>query len=475
MKTIIIGAGPAGLTLSMYLRKAGHEVLIIDKADSIGGCHRVNRVDGYFSEHGPRIYLDNYVNTISMLEDIGINFFDFYTPYNFNLSNIGGESLRSYSARELLQLSLAYIRGVDRYLTVSEFLDRNKFSEGAIDYTDRLCRLTDGAGIDRYTMYQFLQLINQNMLHIVYQPNIANDRGLFRTWRHQLEKMGVKFLMNAEVRKLIYNRTQTKIESIDIGNVIIPADLCIMAVPPHNIHNLLQLPVSLRNFAEKSGYMTYLSITFHWHKKIILPKIYGFPKTEWGVAFIVLSDYMDMINEKSKTLVSVALTYLDRLSTVIGKTANQSSRDEMIKETFRQLRISFPDLPYPDKVIISPETYRHPDGRWGTTTEAFMTTKHGYIPQTTHVQNLYNVGTHNGFSSYSFTSMESAVQNAMVLAERITSKKIKIKWFYTLNHLILIILLLIAVTTIIYYTMDWSKIMYSMKSLSKWLETRQPI
>ena len=46
-----------------------------------------------------------------------------------------------------------------------------------------------------------------------------------------------------------------------------------------------------------------------------------------------------------------------------------------------------------------------------------MTTTHGHVPNRSVLyDNLYNCGVQNGNSSYSFTSMESSVANAMHLA-----------------------------------------------------------
>jgi hypothetical protein len=46
-----------------------------------------------------------------------------------------------------------------------------------------------------------------------------------------------------------------------------------------------------------------------------------------------------------------------------------------------------------------------------------MTTTHGYIPNRSVLyDNLYNCGVQNGNSTYSFTSMESSVANAVHLA-----------------------------------------------------------
>ena len=46
MHTVIVGAGPSGLTLAMLLAKSGDHVTIVERSDVIGGCHRVERVDG---------------------------------------------------------------------------------------------------------------------------------------------------------------------------------------------------------------------------------------------------------------------------------------------------------------------------------------------------------------------------------------------------------------------------------------------
>ncbi len=58
---IIIGGGPTGMTLAHLLSKYNKKVAIIEKEKELGGCHSVKRVDNLFSEHGPRIYFDNYL------------------------------------------------------------------------------------------------------------------------------------------------------------------------------------------------------------------------------------------------------------------------------------------------------------------------------------------------------------------------------------------------------------------------------
>ena len=80
---VIVGAGPTGLTLAYYLGKLNKKCLLIDKNESIGGCHRVIRVNGLMTEHSPRIYSDSYVNFIELLKKMDVNFYDLFTKYNF--------------------------------------------------------------------------------------------------------------------------------------------------------------------------------------------------------------------------------------------------------------------------------------------------------------------------------------------------------------------------------------------------------
>ena len=67
---IIIGAGPSGLSLAHYMRDTYKKILIIERENSIGGAHIVERVpfqnEFLFTEHSPRIYVSNYISFIKI-------------------------------------------------------------------------------------------------------------------------------------------------------------------------------------------------------------------------------------------------------------------------------------------------------------------------------------------------------------------------------------------------------------------------
>jgi hypothetical protein len=183
----------------------------------------------------------------------------------------------------------------------------------------------------------------------------------------------------------------------------------------------------------------------------VLKKIWGFPATSWGVAYIVLSDYMDFEDKRSQTVISTIITRND-ISEYNGKKPNEiSNKDELIKEAFRQLKITYPHLPEPTYSIVSQNYYQ--DNRWKPIDTAFVNTKNQYIKyQSPQFTNLYNCGTQNGNSIYSFTSMESAISNSFGLLQILditNRKKYKLKGGNTILPLIPIITIIIML--IIFY------------------------
>jgi hypothetical protein len=450
---IIIGAGPSGLALAQSYLKINNNILIIDKESDVGGCHRVRRVynshfnEYLFTEHGPRIYSDTYKMFIYLLKDMGLNFYDLFVKYNFQIAQIGGETVWStLSYTELFIFAIEYFKLLfnDNYainLSMKSFLLQNNFSENSINLIDRICRLTDGASIDKYTLNEFLQLFNQQILYNLYQPKSPNDVGLFDLWKKYLLQNNVDFLLNSKVTQLISNNN--KIESIIVNNKKIYCDKLIIATPPLNIVELFEKSQNeviknsfgdfdkLKSFAKNTAYIDYISITFHWNTKLDLPKVYGFPKTSWGIAYIVLSDYMTFNESASKTVISAAITITDKKSNTINKTANQCrDTNEIINETFNQLKSSFPNLPVPTISVLSPGVYYDKDlEQWISTDTAYISNFNkdfnlDFSSKT--ISNLFNVGTHNNKSLYKFTSLESAVTNAVTLSHLLDSRLIEL-------------------------------------------------
>ena len=105
---VIIGAGPTGLTLAWYLAKycPDKKILIVESENTIGGCHRVRRVDGLFTEHGPRIIISNYFCLGDMLRELGLTFDEMYAQSSFSVGMRLRKMFMIFSWRELIILGI---------------------------------------------------------------------------------------------------------------------------------------------------------------------------------------------------------------------------------------------------------------------------------------------------------------------------------------------------------------------------------
>jgi len=426
---IIVGAGPCGLTLATYLSKYHKKCLIIDREETIGGCHRVRRVNGLFTEHGPRIYTGSSYAFQNLLKtELKTSFNDIFVKSKY-MNYINNKYVKNMSLQEILAFIKEYfffLLGFRSKKTMKEFTQ--SFSPQTIEFIDHVCKTTDGAGIDRYTLTQFLQIINQHALYNIYQPRLPNDLGLFPIWEKILLQRGVDIVLNTKVETIL--KTGNEI----IVNGTYTATNIIFAIPPEN---LSQIFPEINSFAQHTKYLTYLPFTFHWNQVFPSqrPKI---KLSEWGIIDIHLSNSTKFSHPDSKTVISVCIMNLDTPSKRTGKTANQSSLEEISQEILKHL-LNFPP---PTHIIPSPEIYRENE-RWVTRDRAFMTTPYGFINSKIE-NNIYTCGFHTGKSKYHFTSIEGAVQNAIYLVNDLLNKDIKISQSISLNIIIKFLILIIV-------------------------------
>jgi len=432
---IIVGGGPTGLTLAQVL--SFKRILLVEKRDYLGGCHGVTRVhDGMMTEHGPRIYIDNFLMFTQLLNDMGVQFEDLFMKYNFNTATMMLEALRVLTLREIATLFWSFITLNDSFkeITLLEYLSSHEFSNASIDILDRIGRLTDGGSADTYTLFSFLQILNQNFLYGIYQPRVPNDVGLFRIWENALLKRGVVIMKNAAIDRFIVSDDDANVAGIvlrdsresESRSIVCGCKRIILACPPQEVQRILTAHAELGaafgpefyRFQQETQYLPYISVIFHWRSALKVPKIWGYPRTSWGVGNIVLSDYMDFNDSRSKTVISAVVTMPDRPSEHLTLSANEiGDKRSIMNEVFRQLRQIYPDLPDPDYQFLTQSAYDENRRQWVPFNHAFMTTTHGHVPnQSVLYANLYNCGVQNGNSSYSFTSMESSVANAVHLA-----------------------------------------------------------
>lgn len=430
---VIVGAGPCGLAMAHCCSHLNMKILVIDREKTIGGCHRVIRKDGLFTEHGPRVYLSSYVNTFRMIKELGLDFYDVFTAYNHNSYGIVFDILSNISIKELWKLTELYIYFMmdDNYgtdINYLQYLQSNGFSAKMIDIFDRMFRLLDGASLSSYSVNKVMKVINTILIVSIYQPKRPLDEGLFNRWKSYLEARNIDFLLDSNITKINY--ADDKITSIGVGDTKIHLDKLVLAMPPASIVALLKGNDSLvkncfgnfnglQEWSNKTEYIDYVSITYHFKEAIDIPNVNGATlDTDWGIISINLSDYMKEFEPGYKKLLSVAITYTEKKSTHNHKTANECNIEELYEEVYRQIKASlYPNLPEKHTAVINPNNY-YKNGKWYCRDKAYFNTiGTKYLKNYSDtISNIYNAGTHNGRDTSQYTIMESAVVNGMGLS-----------------------------------------------------------
>ena len=72
MKVIVVGGGISGLATAHHLRKAGHEVFLLESEARAGGKIRSDTDGGCVRERGPNGFLDNEPATLDLVRDLGL-------------------------------------------------------------------------------------------------------------------------------------------------------------------------------------------------------------------------------------------------------------------------------------------------------------------------------------------------------------------------------------------------------------------
>ena len=230
--------------------------------------------------------------------------------------------------------------------------------------------------------------------------------------------------------------------------------------------NIIKYEEGLRNtfgnyneferWVDKTKYIDYISITYHFKEKQILPYINGLSlDTDWGIGLINLSDFMDNIEDGYLTVLSTAVSICNRNSSYTYKKANECTNDELIKEVHRQIKESlFNDLSDEYTAIVNPNNYYNVHkNKWECKDNAYFNVyNEKYIPFESSINNLYNLGTHNGKSYISYTTIESAVSNAIYLAGELypeVNGKYTIYKGITGKNILMVIIIIIFV--LLYY------------------------
>jgi hypothetical protein len=311
------------------------------------------------------------------------------------------------------------------------------FTPKSLDVLDRICRLTDGADINSYSLWAFLNLFNMNAFYSIYQPKEPLDQKL---WPDIQKKLSCDFAFNTTVHSIIRYKGYFTVNQY-IGKRVF------IAVPPTALSHIFPNHRALRTFANKTAYLT-----ISWHKK--LKKQFNKDNTNdwgnvvgpWGLIWIQLTDYMTM---EFPTVLTLSISK-QHIKGINGYTAGNATKEQLIKEVLDELSNVFENFCPPSLVIFNPLLYnerneRNERNEWHTNDAAYVKKPNVSALPSRLAENLYTVGWHNDNGTLAFSTLENAVVSAKVLLNElgIQTNQTKIVRPVTIRHVILIILFMI--------------------------------
>ena len=462
----IIGGGPSGIYCADKLSLLGYKVCLIEKLESLGGCHRVrytenkNEIYGgkVHTEHGPRVYLGAYLDFWKWIQDVGVSRNNNFTEY---ITSSMGEDIIDYSIKfniyELVCMAIVYfIQNVLRLdfsenYTIDDFMEDFYFSDEGKTRLNRICRLIDGGNTDKTTIISLFKGLDVGLAYYIYEPIEPMDTLLWDKFYHKLNKQKVNIRLNTEVFEIKKGKVVTNRDIISTNNII----LCI---PPFVINKIINAPLlcgyDVKTFHKLSDYQQYepyicATIEFENISSITRWGISG--DHPWGLVDIDNGRYF---NNVKGSMYVVSVTHPEKIDPKTNRTANDMNKTEFLNRIVEIIQERFQIKEEPIKKSLSPNVEKI-NGGWIEIDRAFLYSPPGWLKPDFNISKknkVYTTGHHIGESYHEYNSMESAIQNASELLSKIEpkynyeiSKPWKLSDFIWIGILLLILIIILYI------------------------------
>jgi hypothetical protein len=323
---IVIGLNPSGLTLAYYLSNIGKTVLLVDDNQSI---NYNKKIDCLYT-NDTNIYSDSFINLINLLKrEFDCDFNDLFIPMKFNSDKIFKFEENIFFREFVLLLFNEKISD----LTLDKFIDEYYLNSSLnlVDHINSICKIMLGKSYDETLVEEFVHLLNKELTYKFYQPKEPLYDNLYQIWLQNIYNTNnCKVVLNSTIGKITSENNIAQI--IEINNEKI------------NVNNIIYCIDTKIN---KS-----ISMTFHWNFKLDLQNVWNLPNSDWELFYIVQSDYTYFNNSRSQTVISIKINNIYAKSFYINKNAIECSKEELINETFRQLKEVFINLPNPTDISM---------------------------------------------------------------------------------------------------------------------------
>lgn len=304
-KVVVIGAGPAGITATHYLRNAGVDVLCLEKGDEVGGRVGYLEKNGYVYNKGAHLYTPQYHESKKFVEYVGLEDktycvdkfrAGFWRKGRFHLVGLGSfmQEVRWLSATlrfrgipftvypgaiKFLRAMLKEIKNVSpEKLAVSDYFELDYLSDISVhDYAlqhggekvarylaDPMWAIVLGGDAKEASATSLIAEISDAFVESLLRKRTTKvafvlENGLYQLYNAIYEKEKESYRLSTPVKKVVLENNEVK--GVEIEGEFIEADHVICAtsatVPKQMIPDL---PKSISSMLETVKYAKYYMV-----------------------------------------------------------------------------------------------------------------------------------------------------------------------------------------------------------------------
>jgi hypothetical protein len=408
---IIYGGGPTGITLGLLLSK-NYKVAIIEKKETIGGTWRVEWKGGLFTEHSPKVTVNDSENFVKLMEEIGLNFDEETEPVYPAREKLGIMDflIKNMSILDIIKLILVYIyyilTDIAPYKTVKEW--SSNFSETGKKGLGTLSILVSDIPekvmmedlLDSFQFYKLLKL--------------KDPEKWVKYAKKELEKRGVDIYYNLPLTSLSIRKGGI-VNNLDRGRLSIKGHKHILTLPPLALYEVLSRSgEEIRgNWGNQekvfdlllNSYYSSMGFQLHYNKKIKVPENFCWHCETGGIALSYNTPFGSS-HVREGTIIT---------GTIVDQ-RNIKNIDDSIKSVIKNI-VNIIGHP-PSNITINKVKRSQYIGdqsidnqKFNSEDTAFVRTKRGILKPKGKLSELYTVGSHN---SKGVSTINKSINNAKV-------------------------------------------------------------